>query len=90
MHQNKKNNLDIIIDEINSYIKCRLEAIELVKDKKNKIYDDNRKKLDDEIKKIDNEFNQLTKENLKPFEKLFISSLNHGQRPSSSSGGRCC
>ena len=93
VHQNKKNNLDIIIDEINSYLKSRLEAIELVKDKKNKIYDDNRKKLDDEIKKSDKDFNQLTKGNLKSFEKLFISCLNHPQRSSSFSfsfGGRCC
>ena len=90
-HEKKMNNLDIIIDEINSHIKCILEAIELVKDKKNKIYDENRKKLDDKIKKIDKYFNQLTKGNLKSFEQLFISSLNHGQRGSSySSGGRCC
>ena len=85
----KKNNLNKIINEINDYIKSRLEAIELVEDKKNKIYDGNKKILDDEIKIINNEYAQMTEENLKSYEKLFIASLE--QEPCHcSSGGRCC
>ena len=88
-YEKGENTLDILIGENNNIIKSHLETIEIVKDKKDKIYDTYRRKIENEIEKVNSYVEQLGKENLKPYEKLFIESLKEDYSPSSG-GGKCC
>ena len=89
----RKNTLDILINENNNIINSQMEAIEIIKDKKNKIYDANKEKFNNEKRKIKSYLEQFTNENLKSYEKLIISIYDGFNNPFvyyEGGGERCC
>ena len=88
-YKKKNNTLDIVIDDKKNIIKGYLETIEMVKDKRDKIYDNHKNKIDAEIIKIDL-YIEHGDENLKPYEKLFIESLKEVKTSSSLLGDVKC
>ena len=86
--EKNKNNLDILIEENKNIIKSRLEARNLVIDKRNEIYEEHRRKLEENIEKLDNELKQFINNNLKAYEKLFVEIFN--REPQFSQPEKCC